>query len=207
MNKRRQAARGVVVTTLIILLGIGVFWYGTDGFTALTAETARRSDILRSPRPLPPVTLEDQDGRLFKLQDYRGQLLAVEFIYTRCQTICRAQGMVFKQIRDQIPASILGRRFSLLSISFDPLHDDPPSLKAYGDRYDADGNRWRVARVNDQAELAELLKAFGIVVIDDGMGGFEHNAAIHLLGRDGRLRQISDLDTATQFVEQALALQ
>ena len=199
--------RGVVITTLIILLGIGVFWLGTDGFTAWTAETARRADILRAPRSLPSVTLEDQDGHLFKLQDYRGQLLAVEFIYTRCQTICRVQGMVFKQIRDQIPASMLGRRISLLSISFDPLFDGPPSLKAYGDRYGADGSRWRIARVNDQAELAELLKAFGIVVIDDGMGGFEHNAAIHLLGRDGRLRQISDLDTPTQFVALALGLQ
>lgn len=203
----RTRRRGVVITTLIILLGIGVFWYGTDGFSALTAETARRADILRSPRPLPSVTLEDQDGRLFKLQDYRGQLLAVEFIYTRCQTICRVQGMVFKQIRDQIPASRLRRSFSLLSISFDPLHDDPPNLKAYGDRYGADGSHWRIARVNDQAELSELLKAFGIVVIDDGMGGFEHNAAIHLLGRDGLLRWISDLDAPAPFVEQALALQ
>lgn len=45
------------------------------------------------------------------------------------------------------------------------------------------------------------------VVIDDGMGGFEHNAAIHSLGRDGRLRLISDLGAPKTFVEQALALQ
>lgn len=199
--------RSFFITTLMILLGIGVFWFGTDGFTAVTAEAARRGEILRSPRPLPVVTLEDQNGRLFKLRDYRGQLLAVEFIYTRCETICRAQGVLFKQMRDRIPASILGNGFSLLSISFDPLHDDPPQLKAYGDRYGADGTSWRIARVKDQAELTSLLKAFGIVVIDDGMGGFEHNAAIHLLGRDGRLRLISDFDAPMPFLEQALTLQ
>ena len=199
--------RGFVITTLIVFLGIGVFWYGTDGFTAFTAETARRAEILRSPRPLPAVTLEDQDGRLFRLQDYEGQLLAVEFIYTRCETICRVQGMLFKQIRDRVPTSMLGHSFSLLSISFDPLHDDPPQLKTYGDRFGADGSNWRIARVKDPADLAVLLKAFGIVVIDDGMGGFEHNAAFHLLGRDGRLRLISDLEASIPFVEQALALQ
>lgn len=199
--------RGFVITTLIVFLGIGVFWYGTDGFTAFTAETARRAEILRSPRPLPAVTLEDQDGRLFKLQDYQGQLLAVEFIYTRCETICRVQGMLFKQIRDRVPAPMLGRSFSLLSISFDSLHDDPPQLKTYGDRFGADGSNWRIARVKDPTDLAVLLKAFGIVVIDDGMGGFEHNAAFHLLGRDGRLRLISDLEASIPFVEQALALQ
>lgn len=203
MNLRQ---RGVVITTLIILLGVGVFWYGTDGFTAVTAEAARRGEILRSPRPLPSVTLEDQDGRLFKLRDYQGQLLAIEFIYTRCETICRVQGMLFKQVRDQIPASMLGRSFSLLSISFDPLHDNPPALKAYGHRFGADGTNWRIARVKDQAQLAMLLKAFGIVVIDDGMGGFEHNAAIHLLDRDGRLRLITDFDAPMSFVEQALAI-
>ncbi len=199
--------RGAIVTTLVILLGIGVFWYGTDGFTAWTAEAARRVDIVRAPRPLPPVTLQDQDGRLFKLQDYHGQLLAIEFIYTRCQTICRVQGMVFKQIRDQIPASMLGRGFSLLSISFDPQHDDPPSLRAYADRFGADGTYWRIARVENPAELATLLKAFGIVVIDDGMGGFEHNAAMHLLDRDGRLRWISDIDTPAPLLAQVLASQ
>lgn len=207
VKQRRRGSRGVFATTLIIMLGIGAFWQGTDGFTAWTAETARRNAVLRSPRPLPSVTLEDQDGHLFTLQDYRGQLLAVEFIYTRCQTICRAQGMVFKQIRDQIPPSVLGRSFSLLSISFDPLHDDPAQLKAYGERFGADGALWRVARIRDQAELTALLKAFGIVVIDDGMGGFDHNAAIHLLGRDGRLSRISDLAAPEPLVEQVRALQ
>ena len=202
-----QRHRGIVSTTLIILLGIGVFWWGTDGFTAFTAETARRGEILRSPRQLPSVTLEDQDGRLFKLSDYRGQQLAVEFIYTRCETICRVMGILFKQIRDQIPASMLGRSFSLLSVSFDPLHDDPPMLKAYGVEHGADGINWRIARVQDPAELSLLLKAFGVVVIDDGLGGFEHNAAIHLLDTDGRLRLISDLDAPMAFVERALALQ
>lgn len=199
--------RSFVITTLIILLGIAVFWFGTDGFTAVTAEAARRGEILRSPRPLPVVTLEDQNGHLFKLRDYQGQRLAVEFIYTRCETICRAQGVLFKQMRDQIPASMLGRGFSLLSISFDPLHDDPPKLKAYGARYGADGTSWRIARIKGPAELTLLLKAFGIVVIEDGMGGFEHNAAFHLLDRDGRLRLISDFDAPLPFVEQALALQ
>lgn len=204
MKTRRRAA---LATTLVLLLGLGVFWHGTDGFTAWTAETARRAAILRSPRALPLVTLQDQDGRAFRLQDYQGQLLAVEFMYTRCQTICQAQGLLFSQLREQIPAPMRGRAFSLLSISFDPEHDDPPRLAAWAERFGADGASWRVARVPDRAELARLLQAFGIVVIDDGMGGFEHNAALHLLDRTGRLRLINDLDTADTFVAQAVALQ
>lgn len=192
-------ARSVAVTALVTVLGSGVFWWGTDGFTAFTAETARWADILRAPRPLPAAVLEDQDGRVFGLDDYRGRLLAVEFIYTRCTTICTSLGMAFRQIRDRVPAQALGRDVALLSISFDPERDDPPSLKGYGIAHGADGEHWRLARVRDAAQLRALLEAFGVVVIADRFGGFEHNAAIHLVGRDGRLVEISDLDAPLQF--------
>lgn len=202
-----SAARSVVVTALVAVLGTGIFWWGTDGFTAFTAETARRASILRTPRPLPAAVLEDQDGRVFGLDDYRGRLLVVEFIYTRCETICRTLGMAFKQIRDRIPADALGRDVALLSISFDPERDDPASLAAYGRSHGADGAHWRLARVRDERELSALLAAFGIVVIPDAFGGFEHNAAIHLVGRDGRLVAISDLDEPLPFAEKLGAAQ
>ncbi|MBC7811595.1 MAG: SCO family protein [Burkholderiales bacterium] len=191
----------LAATMLVSLLGIGVFWWGTDGLAAFTAETARRVDILRSPRTLPATVLEDQDGRAFRLQDYQGRLLAVEFIYTRCKTICRSLGMAFRQIRDHVPQQALGRDFALLSISFDAERDDPTSLKAYGHTYGADGAHWRIARVRSKADIKPLLEAFGIVVIPDGLGGFEHNAAIHLLGRDGKLAQISDIDQPISFAK------
>jgi protein SCO1/2 len=200
------AKRGVLISTLAVLLGSWFFWWGTDGFTAFTAETARRVEILRSPRALPDVTLEDQDGNIFSLQDYNGKLLAVDFIFTRCTTLCRSMGMIFSQIRDRIPKESLGRDFALISISFDPEHDDPANLKKYGETYGADGKIWRIARVPDKAQLQSLLDAFGIIVIPDEFGGFEHNAALHLVGREGRLRLISDIDKAKPFAEQVVAL-
>jgi len=65
----------------------------------------------------------------------------------------------------------------------------------------ADGEHWRIARVRSKADLAPLLAAFGVVVIADGLGGFEHNAAIHLLGRDGKLAEISDIEQPAAFIQ------
>jgi protein SCO1 len=193
--------RSFAASTLVTILGMGAFWWGTDGLTAFTTETARRLEILRSPRPLPAVVLEDQDGRVFGLHDYQGRLLAVEFIYTRCTTICRSLGMAFRQIRDHVPQQALGRDIALLSISFDADRDDTASLKAYGQSYGADGSNWRIARVRSKADVKPLLDAFGVVVIPDELGGFEHNAAIHLIGRSGNLTQISDIDQPLAFAE------
>ena len=193
--------RNIAATVLVSLVGVSVLWWSTDSFSAFTAETARRLAILRAPRTLPAIVLEDQDGHVFRLQDYQDRFVAVEFIYTRCTTLCRSLGMAFKQIRDRVPQQALGRDFALVSISFDTERDDLSSLKAYGQTYGADGTHWRIARVRSAADLKPLLDAFGIVVIPDGLGGFEHNAAIHLLGRDGRLTQIIDISDPLQFAD------
>jgi protein SCO1 len=197
----KTAGRSIVATVLMTILGIGALWHSTDGFAAFTAEAARRAEILRSPRPLPAAVFEDQDGRTFSLQDYRGKLVAVEFIYTRCMTICRTLGIAFRQIRDHVPQPMLGTEFALLSISFDTARDDTSSLKAYGEAHGADSRHWRISRVRNAADLQPLLDAFGIVVIPDGLGGFEHNAAIHLLDRGGRLALITDIDEPVRFAE------
>ncbi|MCF8179359.1 MAG: SCO family protein [Sulfuritalea sp.] len=197
----KSAHRGIAIAALVTVLGVAGLWQATDGLQAFTAEAARRAEILRNPRALPAAVLEDQNGRHFSLRDYQGRLLAVEFIYTRCSTICRTLGLAFKQIHNHVPQQALGDDFALLSISFDIDGDDTSRLKDYGEAYGADGEHWRIARVRSAAELGPLLAAFGIVVIPDQMGGFEHNAAIHLLGRDGRLALISDIDAPVLFAE------
>lgn len=197
--------RQLVATLAVALLGTATLGWGSDSFTAFTSEAARRRGVLTDPRPLPATGLEDQDGGRFTLRDYAGKLLAVEFIYTQCNSICYSLGSSFRQIRDRLPAQALGRDITLLSISFDPQHDDPARLREFGYRFGADGTHWRIVRPTDADQLTVLLAAFGVVVIPDAMGGFEHNAAIHLVGRDGRLQQISDLDAVTPFVDTVMA--
>lgn len=203
-RRRAQPAslrRTVVASLLVSAVGVAAAWWGTDGLRAYTAEGARREAVLQSPRPLPDVVLEDQDGRTFRLQDYAGRLLAVEFIYTRCETLCRAMGAAFRQIRDGVPAAALGEDFALVSISFDPAHDHPRQLARYARDFGADGRHWRIARPLATDDSAVLLHAFGIVMIPDERGGYEHNAAIHLLDRAGRLVSIDDIGEPARFVD------
>lgn len=201
-NERAEwrAGRAGFATLAILLAAAGTFWWGTDGLRAFTAEAARREQVLRSPMPIPAVAFEDQDGRRFTLDEYRGRRVAVEFVYTRCASICRSLGAAFRQMRDAVPADRLGADFALLSLSFDRARDDPAALKAWAFANGADGRHWRIARIADEAQLEALLGAFGVVVIPDGLGGYEHNAAIHLLDADGRLVRISDIEEPRRFL-------
>lgn len=195
-----RPARTLVATIVVSLVATATFWWGTDGLAAYTAEAARREQVLRDPRPIPAVQLEDQNGHRFALADYRGRRVAVEFIYTRCPGVCRTLGTTFRQIRDAIESERPGDDLALLSVSFDPEHDDRAALKTWSEAHGADGRRWRVVRIADEEALASLLEAFGVVVIPDEFGGYEHNAAIHLLERDGRLARIADIEEPRRFL-------
>lgn len=185
--------RPTLAALLIALVaGASLLWWTTDGLRAFSTEGARRLSVELEPRELPDVRFEDQRGNALGFDHYRGHWLLVEFIYTRCPTLCTALGLSFQQIARVLSPDRLGRDVFLLSVSFDPANDDAPALQSYAERFQADGEAWRVVRVEDRRQLSHLLETFGIVVIPDDMGGFEHNGAIHLVGRDGRLRRIYD---------------
>jgi protein SCO1/2 len=182
-----------------------MLWRGTDGFRALTSEQARRRAIAAAPRSVPVVELEDQDGRSFTLDVYRGRPVVVDFVYTQCTSICPLLSDGFKHIdaaersrRDD------ARRLQLVSITFDP-RDTPVRLREYAARYDGDGQTWRFARVRHPGDLGRLLQAFGIVVIPDATGGFQHNAAVHVVDAQGRLARVLDVEAQPAEVARAVA--
>jgi protein SCO1/2 len=195
--------RTAVTSLVICAAGGALLWRGTDGFRALTSEQARRNAIAKHPRIIPAVPLEDQNGQPFTLSVYRGRPLAVDFIYTQCMSVCTLLSAGFQRL-DRAEQSTAGDdRLQLLSISFD-ARDTPDRLRDYALRYHADGRTWRFARVRDARDLAPLLSTFGIVVIPDGRGDYQHNAAVHVLNADGRLARVLDPDAPPDVVMRAV---
>lgn len=178
--------------SFVLLAGMSALAVATDGFRVVTSDGARELAIERSPRPVPDVTLVDQDGKVFSLGSYRGRRVLIEFIYTRCPTICGELGDAFERVLTEWNRDSLSPETDLLSISFDPKNDDTQALKYYSERFGAAGPRWRIARPLGRQGLARLLDTFGVVVIPDGMGGFVHNAAVYLMDRHGRFIRILD---------------
>ncbi len=175
-------------------------WTETDGLRALTAESARRLAVAEAPVIVPPTQLELATGETIKFADLSGDIVFVDFIYTRCPTFCVALGTSFARLQAAVRRT--GRHdIRLLSISFDPEYDTTEALRAYGEAYGADMRLWSLARVTDRAELKRLLTIFGIIVIPDEFGGFTHNAAIHLVDRKGRLARIYDQDDVEAVLE------
>jgi protein SCO1/2 len=120
------------------------------------------------------------------------RVLLVDFIYTRCETYCAALGSVYAQLQQRFAAGLASGDMQLLSISFDPARDDAVALRAYRARYTADPSGWDVGRPV-AADLPRWLETFGVVVIADELGGYAHNAAIHVVDTERKLIAIHDL--------------
>jgi protein SCO1 len=188
-----------------LLLGSAVgLAAATDGFAAFTTETARRVAVRRRPVELPAVALESDAETRFTLADLRGRWLLVDFIYTRCPTVCTALGGDFAQLERELAGPIAQDRVRLVSISFDPAHDTPVQLRTYLQRNGGRNAAWQAARPVTAEGLQRLTAAFGLTVIPDGLGGYTHNAAIYLVDPEGRLADIFDLGNPDRVSETVL---
>ena len=188
-----SARRTAIAATLACVAGSAAAQAATDGFGAFTLESARRLQALRAPVPVPNLALDLADGARAPLSEMRARVLLVDFIYSNCATYCVSLGSIYAQLQQRLAAEIAAGDVRLLSISFDPERDGAAELRAYRARHPKDPAGWELG-VPLRAELRAWLDAFGVVVIPDGLGGYTHNAAVHVVGPDRKLAAIMDAD-------------
>lgn len=194
-----------LLTALIVaVLGLLTWWHITLGFSAFTWEAYRRIQVEHRPVPVPTVDLQADHGGLFSLDDLRNKVVVVNFIYSRCRTLCRYSGTVYARLLTALSANNWQDRVQLISISLEPAYDTPMRLMDYKSRYRSrTATNWIVARALSQADQQFLLSTFGVVSIPDEFGGIQHNAAIHIIDHDGQLVRIVD-DTRLENIMTAI---
>lgn len=185
----------VAASVIVLFLGVWSIAAITEGFKVVTAEQARRLDIARTQPAVPDVRLIDQSGQVFRFGNWVQQgnrFLIVDFIYTNCQSLCRVLGTRFQQLQRNIVERGLQDRVHLLSISFDPEHDSDAVLRQYAKHMQSDAEVWTLATVVNAGDLEVLLRTFGVTVIPDQLGGFQHNAALIWVAPSGKLVRVMD---------------
>jgi protein SCO1/2 len=183
-----------LLTSLVLLVAGGAVLYAaTDRLQAFTTAAARRLAVREHPVTLPDVALETAAGARIRLADLRGRWLLVDFVYTRCPTLCTALGSAYAQLQQRLSSELSGGRLDLVSISFDPAHDAPVTLAAWLERSGRRDAHWIAARPTAAGDLDALTRAVGVTVIPDGLGGYTHNAGLALGDPRGLL---VDLDAA-----------
>ncbi len=142
----------------------------------------------------PDATFIDHTSESLSLTGWRGQAVAVTFIYVRCPLpqFCPMIDRRFAELQRAVRAdSQLAGRVRLLSVSFDPDQDTPAALAAHAKKLEADSSVWRFATAPRDV-VDRFAAQFGVNVIREPDRTITHNLRTAIIAPDGRVAAMYD---------------
>jgi len=142
---------------------------------------------------LPNYPFTNQWGKLFHTADFKGQALAITFIFTRCPfpDFCPRMSKNFAEAHRLLSARTGGpTNWHLLSLSFDVEFDTPAALARYSKMYSGDSPKWTFAS-GAIIEIDDITERFGLVVVRQSGGvNFDHNLRTVVVDARGRVHHV-----------------
>ena len=151
-------------------------------------------------QPVPDFILTDQKKRAVHFTQFTGRVVALNFIYTRCvlPEYCFRSSNNFGILQKRF-VERLGSDLVLLSVTFDPVHDQPQVLQGYAHAWKSDPENWRFL-TGAAADVQRVCDMFGVNFVPDE-GLYIHALHTIIIGRDGKL--VANLE-GNEFTAQQL---
>jgi protein SCO1/2 len=145
----------------------------------------------------PNVPLMNQDGKTTHLTDFKGQVVLLTFIYTRCPfpTFCPLLSSEFAAIqRALLKTPHLYGQTHLVSVTLDPGYDTATQLRKYGLTYLRDDpkgfSHWDFVSTSPE-DLRSLAAAFGLTYFGQN-DLITHSMRTILIASNGTIVKIWD---------------
>ncbi len=143
---------------------------------------------------VPDFHMTNQNGQQIHLSQFRGKVLLLTFIYTRCplDDYCPRMSRNFAEIEHWIQTDRdLSKKTHLLSVSFDTAYDKPAVLRSYGEAYTGNYNKerfdhWDFAAPDAQT-LAKMTQYFDVGVSGSDPQSIVHSLSTVIVGPDGKV--------------------
>jgi protein SCO1/2 len=169
-------------------------------FKLLTQAAGNLVKALSVGEIVPDFTLTAQDGKAVTLSRFRGKVVALNFVYTRCAlpNFCVRSSNNFGNLQTRFRNN-LKRDLVLLTITFDPVHDSPEALEKYALKFAADPTAWHFLTGSETA-IRHVCNLFGEDYFPDE-GLMDHSLHTAIIDRQGRL--VANLE-GNEFTAQQL---
>jgi protein SCO1/2 len=153
---------------------------------------ARNVEPLDVGEALPEYQFTNQFGEAFRTSDFKGQALAITFLFTRCPypNFCPRMANDFAEVQQKMEALSNGpTNWHLLTVSFDPEFDKPEVLKSYAQVWHYNPTKWTFA-TGDLVEVTALGEQVGLAFWHDETGSISHNLRTVVVDAAGRVQKI-----------------
>ena len=142
------------------------------------------ASVLAPGQAVPAFTLIDQTGQPVTLSQFAGKVIALDFVYTRCPLpdYCFRLSNNFGRLQKRFGQS---RDLILLTITFDPVNDQPDVLARYAQVWKAIPQFWYFL-TGSAADIQRVCSLFGVGYWPDE-GLLTHGLHTAVIDRQGRL--------------------
>ncbi len=154
---------------------------------------------LEPPSAAPSFSLTNQFGEPVSLEDLRGKVVVLTFLYSSCPDFCPLITSKMAQVRDEF-----GERSSdlaFVAISVDPERDSVPAVRRYLQERGLEQKL--IYLTGDMAALRPVWRAYAIGVTREKPAGTNkaiyevgHSDALYLIDKSGRERVLMSSDFA-----------
>ena len=153
--------------------------------TAVIAVACSREINLPVLYKAPDFTLTNQNSQEVKLSDFRGEVVVLNFFYSRCPDICGEENYRLQGMWQQL--NVDSRKdLDFISISFDP-YDTSEILRQYATFFDVPG--WQFLTGTDE-QIKQVTAAYWVgYEPEEGSSNITHSVSIVLIDRDGMVRK------------------
>jgi protein SCO1/2 len=136
------------------------------------------------------IGIPDTEGRVRRLEDFKGEVTLVFFGFTRCPDVCPTTLLRLRQARAAVGPD--ADKVRVLLVSVDPERDTPAVLGAYVKNFDP-------SFVGLRPQLEAVVKAFHAIAVkvpvgDAGDYTIDHSGTIYVYDRRNRMRLIAQPD-------------
>lgn len=136
--------------------------------------------------PAADFTLRSELGAPVTLSDYRGKVVLVNFMFTRCYDICPILTGKLAMIHEKLKAGH-GDEVRFLSITVDPEYDTPEVLREFAGAMDYDPDGWSFL-TGAVDEVKKVANAYGVLMAKTSTNYVNHNLLTTAVDRDGVMR-------------------
>jgi len=174
-----------------ILLTVFLFVFPLASYYYLKTGWDKRKSLLEQMGKfgmIKPFSLTDQKGKPCTQDSLLGKVVIVDFIFTRCGTICP---MMSKQMQYLQQALQTEKNVIFISHTIDPEYDTPQVLEEYSKIYNAKYPQWRFVTGSKQDIYNLAAHTYKISVDDGGTGtpdDLTHSDRFVLIDSNGQIR-------------------
>lgn len=141
-------------------------------------------------RPASGFRLTDTEGRTVSLENLKGKVVVLWFIYTNCPDVCPLHTDAIAEVQEQVNSTPMRDRVQFVAVSTDPERDAPAVLKEFGAAHGLDpvNSMFLTSGTGAPMDTRELAEQYGLKFTSMPDGMQMHGAVMHLIDRKGNLR-------------------